>query len=56
MYSDELIQAYLFAFANGITTMKTIQDARLDGIVYRKDMAKMMVNYAIKVLARIPST
>jgi hypothetical protein len=28
----------------------------LDGIVYRKDMAKMMVNYAIRILARIPST
>lgn len=50
LYSNELNQAYLFAFENGITTQKTIQRANIEGELIRSHMAKMMVNYVIKVL------
>ncbi|HBB04144.1 TPA: hypothetical protein DCZ39_04605 [Patescibacteria group bacterium] len=55
-YSTELNTAYLFAFENGITTMDTIQKANMDGELIRSHMAKIMVNYAIKVLEKTPDT
>ena len=55
-YSTERNNAYLYAYSIGITTMWTIQLANLDGNLIRSHMAKMMVNYAIKVLDRTPDT
>lgn len=55
-YSAEFNNAYLYAYSIGITTMWTIQDANLDGNLIRAHMAKMMVNYAVKVLDRTPDT
>jgi len=36
--------------------MNTIQKANIEGLLIRADMAKMMVNYAIKVLGKTPDT
>jgi len=55
-YSQEFNDAYKFAFQNGITTMKTIQEANMTGTLIRSHMAKMIVNYAIKILDKTPNT
>jgi len=49
-FSQELVDAYSFAYQIWITTQKTIKDADLEWNLIRVHMAKMMVNYAIKVL------
>ncbi len=55
-YSDELNQAYQRSFAHGITTMATIQKANMEGLLIRSHMAKMISNFAIKVLDKKPDT
>ena len=50
--SSELKQAYLFSYVNGITTKPTIDEAKLEIRLSRGEMAKMMSEYAIKVLWR----
>jgi hypothetical protein len=48
-------EAYEFAYANGITTMKSIDEAEmLDGLT-RIAMAKMLSQYAINVLGKSPA-
>lgn len=49
-YSDELIQAYKYAFSNKITTMDTIEKADMEGVLTRVAMAKMITNYAVNIL------
>jgi len=56
IYSTELNNAYLRAFDYDITTMDTIQSANIDGKLIRKDMAKMVSNFAVNVLKKVPST
>lgn len=55
-YSTELNDAYLYSRGIGITTINSIQDADIEGNLIRAHMAKMMVNYAIKVLKKTPNT
>ena len=55
-FSTELNNAYQYAYNIGITTMPTIQQANITGSLIRAHMAKMMVNYAIKVLGRTVDT
>lgn len=55
-YDDEMNQAYLFAFENGITTQPTIKKANMDWDLIRSHMAKIMANYATKVLGKSPNT
>ncbi len=55
-YSDELNGAYLFAYENGITTIKNCIAAGLDGNLIRSHMAKMVSQFAIKVLKMKPDT
>jgi len=55
-FSTEFNNAYLYAYGIGITTMQTIQKADMEWKLIRSDMAKMMVNYAIKVLDRTLNT
>jgi hypothetical protein len=45
---------YKWALENGITTMKTVEDARLDEPLTRAELAKMMVVYIQKVLKKDP--
>jgi len=56
IYSQELNNAYLYAFDIWITTMNTIQKANMEWNLIRSHMAKMMVNYAIKVLNKTINT
>jgi hypothetical protein len=51
-----LNNAYLYAFSVGITTIPTIQEANIEGKLIRSHMAKMMVNYAVKVMGLKPDT
>ena len=49
---QELKNAYIYAFLNGITTQPTIDEAELDRGVTRAEMAKMMVMFAKSVLGK----
>ena len=55
-YSTEFNQAYQFAFDNWITTQTTIQTANMEWELIRSHMAKIMVNYALKLLNKTPNT
>ena len=54
-YSRELNDAYGFAFKNGITTMQTIEKAKINSPLTRIAMAKMLSNYAINILGKKPA-
>jgi hypothetical protein len=45
-YSQEVKNAYNWAFSYKITTQPTIDDARLDQEITRQAMAKMIVNFS----------
>ena len=53
-YSDELVAAYEWAYGQGITTMPTIQKAKLNDSITREQLAKMMVQFMSKVLDKKP--
>ena len=53
-YSDELNAAYEFAYSAGITTINQCEKANMKWLLIRAHMAKMIVNYAVNVLGRIP--
>ena len=53
---QEISSAYTFAYKIWITTQKTIEDANLEWNLIRAHMAKMMVNYAIKVMSGVVNT
>ena len=53
-FGQEQIDAYKWALENGITTMKTVEEARLDDPLTRAELAKMMVVYIQKVLKKDP--
>ena len=52
LYSAEEIAAYLWALYNWITTKPTIQAAKMDGSILRRDLAKMIAQYAVNVLKK----
>ena len=53
-YSSEMRQAYNWAYKNGVTTMNSIEKANMNWNITREEMAKMISNYAINILWRIP--
>lgn len=53
-YSNELNAAYGFAWKNGITTISDCKQADLNGKLLRSHMAKMMSEYAMNVLKKVP--
>ncbi|MFA6256572.1 MAG: immunoglobulin-like domain-containing protein, partial [Candidatus Absconditabacterales bacterium] len=55
-FSTELNNAYLRAYGYDITTITTIQKANLKSVLVRKDMAKMISNFALNVLNKNVST
>lgn len=55
-YTSELQSAYRYAHSIGITTMPTIDTANMYGNLIRSHMAKMMSEYAKKVLGKTPDT
>ena len=54
--SMEFQDAYSRAKENWITTMNTIERARMNDWLTREEMAKMMSNYAINILWKTPDT
>lgn len=50
LYSEELLNAYTYAYYLGITTMPSAYEANLKGKLLRKDLAKMISEYALKVV------
>ena len=54
-YSEEFQQAYKFAHENWITTMPTIEKAKMNWKLTRIAMAKMLSQYAMNVLWQKPS-
>jgi len=54
-YSEELNDAYLYAYNLGITTMSTIQRANMKWNLVRIDLAKMISEYSENVLWKKPN-
>jgi len=54
--SDEIINAYKRSFTKGITTLPTLASARVQDMLTRAEMAKMIVNYAINSLGKTLDT
>ncbi len=50
LFSAELNAAYTWAYGYSITTMPSIQQANIQWPLTRKDMAKMISNFAINIL------
>ena len=55
-YSDELQDAYKYAYAHKVTTMTSIDNANMYGNLTRIALAKMIANYATDVLGMTPDT
>jgi hypothetical protein len=55
-YSVELNNAYRFAYMNWITTMNNIDNANMNWVLRRIEMAKMLSNYAVNILWKVPDT
>ena len=55
-YSQEFQDAYKRAYSKSITTMPTIEKANMQWKIKREEMAKMISNYAKKVLWMKPDT
>ena len=55
-YSQELQDAYNWAYGKGVTTMSTIDNANMYGAITRAEMAKMLSVYAMEVLGMTPDT
>ena len=55
-FSQEMQEAYEFSYENNITTIDDIKKANINWWLTRIAMAKMLSNYAINVLGRVPDT
>jgi len=55
-FNKELTDAYFYAYNAKITTVNDINRANMTGILIRSQLAKMMSEYAIKVLGQTPNT
>ena len=55
-YSQELRDAYDWAYSKGVTTMSSIDNANMYGAITRAQMAKMLSVYAKEVLGNTPDT
>ena len=55
-YSQELQDAYNWAYSKGVTTMSPIDNANMYGAITRAEMAKMLSVYATEVLGMPSNT
>jgi hypothetical protein len=55
-YSQELQDAYNWAYSKGVTTMSSIDNANMYGAITRAEMAKMLSVYAKEVLGKTLNT
>ena len=53
-YSEEMNDAYKFAYKHGITTMDTIEKADMGWYVLRSHLAKMLSQFAVNVMWKTP--
>lgn len=53
-YPKERNDAYIRAYHLGITTIPTIQEADMNWLLFRKFAAKMVSEFAVKVIGRLP--
>ena len=54
-YPDERNEAFLYACENGITSIKDVNEARLDDDMTRAEMAKFVTQFALLSLKRSPA-
>jgi len=54
-FSQEMTDAFQFSYGLDITTMCPIEKARLNGYILRKELAKMMTNFTIRVMWIYPN-
>jgi hypothetical protein len=54
IHSPELYSAHQWAYKIGITTISNIQKANMEGNITRSELAKMISEFAIKVLKKQP--
>lgn len=54
-FSEEENIAYLYACQNDITTIKDINDARLNDFLTRAEMAKMITHFVTTKLNKVPN-
>lgn len=52
--SEDMSEAYAFSYKNGLTTMQTCEKANMYGQLFRRDAAKIISNYAINILNKLP--
>lgn len=50
LFSNELNDAYVYAYAKWITTMDTIETARMKSVLSRRELAKMISEYSTNVV------
>ena len=55
-YSQELQEAYKWAYDNWVTTMDSIEKANMNWKITREEMAKMISNYAKNILWIVPDS
>ncbi len=55
-YSDDVNNAYLYAYDIGLITEPTIQDVNMGGTFTRANMAKIISDYAMNVLNKVANT
>lgn len=55
-YTQELQDAYSWAYSEWITTQSSIDNANMKWKITREEMAKMISNYAVNVLWETPDT
>ena len=55
-FNKELTDAYFYAHKVNITTVAEIKRADMTGVLLRSHLAKMISEYAIKVLGQTPDT
>ncbi|NOZ44901.1 MAG: hypothetical protein GXP45_07320 [bacterium] len=53
-YGEELENAYIFACEEGITSAQTIDDAHIYNPITRRELAKMISVFAVKILGIQP--
>ncbi|GHV22093.1 hypothetical protein FACS189428_3590 [Clostridia bacterium] len=56
IHDSEQLLAYQWALKNGITTMQTLQSARVEDKITRAELAKMISQYAISILEKKADT
>lgn len=52
--ADEIVSWYVYVYDNGLTSMPTLQRFRPCDKITRIELAKLLVNYAVRILGKVP--